>query len=173
MALLFRGRRRLMLLSLSSGLEPVAVGVGEVVVPSRTPPPPPTPAERAEAARRERLARKTAEREQRFAHERRQWGGRLPSDALRTVDGNVSGLRGFDPALLHALDAAGPATQRAVARFAARLACEAAGLTALHWVAHALTALAEDRPLPPPFDDDARMWHALASDPAVSDRTGP
>lgn len=138
---------------------------------ARTLPPPPTPAERAEAARRERLARETEERERHLAHERRQWGGRLPSDALRTVGGNVSGLRDFDPALLHALDAAGPATQRAVARFAARRACEAAGLAALDWVAHALTALAEDRPLPPPFDDDVRMWHALASDPDVPDRT--
>ncbi|MEU6474193.1 hypothetical protein ABZ902_33420 [Streptomyces massasporeus] len=134
-------------------------------------PPPPTPAERAEAARLERLARETAEREQQLAHERRQWGGRLPSDALRTVGGNVSGLRDFDPALLHALDAAGPVTQRAVARFAARRACEAAGLTALDWVAHALTALAEDRPLPPPFDDDDHMWRALASDPDVPART--
>ncbi|MFF7045730.1 hypothetical protein ACIP4T_08240 [Streptomyces massasporeus] len=138
---------------------------------ARTLPPPPTPAERAETARRERLARETEEREQQLAHERRQWGGRLPSDALRTVGGNVSGLRDFDPALLHAIDAAGPAIQRAVARFAARRACEAAGLTALGWVAHALTALAEDHPLPPPFDDDARMWHALASDPDVPDRT--
>ncbi|MBB6421760.1 hypothetical protein [Streptomyces sp. AK010] len=58
-----------------------------------------------------------------------------------------------------------------MARFAARRACEAAGLTALGRVAHALTALAEDLPLPPPFDDDARMWHALASDPDVPDRT--
>ncbi|MFF8875479.1 hypothetical protein [Streptomyces massasporeus] len=138
---------------------------------ARTLPPPPTPAERAEAARRERLARETAERERHLAHERWLWGGRLPSDALRTVGGNVSGLRDFDPALLHAIDAAGPATQRAVARFAARRACEAAGLTALDWVAHALTALGEDRPLPPPFDDDARMWHTLASDPDVPDRT--
>ncbi|MEU9574722.1 hypothetical protein AB0D62_33590 [Streptomyces massasporeus] len=138
---------------------------------ARALPPPPTPAERAEAARRERLARETAEREQQLAHERWQWGGRLPSDALRAVGGNVRGLRDFDPALLHALDAAGPATQRAVARFAARRACETAGLTALDWVAHALTALAEDRPLPPPFDDDARMWHALASDPDAPDRT--
>ncbi|MFD8225918.1 hypothetical protein ACFV16_17285 [Streptomyces massasporeus] len=138
---------------------------------ARTLPPPPTPAERAEAARRERLARETAEREEQLAHERRQWGGRLPSDALRAVGGNVSGLRDFDPALLHVLDAAGPATQRAVARLAARRACEAAGLTALDWVAHALTALAEDRPLPAPFDDDARLWHALASDPDVPNRT--
>ncbi|MEU0169276.1 hypothetical protein ABZ214_28115 [Streptomyces iakyrus] len=134
-------------------------------------PPPPTPAERAEAERRARLAQETAERERRLARERREWGGRLPSDALRTVGGNVSGLRDFDPDLLHALDAAGPATQRAVALLAARRACEAAGLTALDWVTEALTALDEGRPLPPPFDDDARMWHTLASDPACPDRT--
>ncbi|MFC8143933.1 hypothetical protein ACFUKV_19715 [Streptomyces paradoxus] len=134
-------------------------------------PPPPTPAERAEAERRARLAQETAERERSLARERWQWGGRLPSDALRAVGGNVSGLRDFDPDLLHALDAAGPATQRAVALLAARRACEAAGLTALDWVTDALTALAEGRPLPPPFDDDARMWHTLASEPACPDRT--
>ncbi|MFE9115844.1 hypothetical protein ACFYN9_40460 [Streptomyces collinus] len=134
-------------------------------------PRPPTPAERAEAERRAHLAQETAERERRLARERREWGGRLPSDALRTVGGNVSGLRDFDPGLLHALDAAGPAAQRAVALLAARRACEVAGLTALDWVTGALTALAEGRPLPPPFDDDARMWHTLASDPACPDRT--
>ncbi|MBB4710447.1 hypothetical protein BJ965_000329 [Streptomyces luteogriseus] len=49
---------------------------------ARTLPPPPTPAERAEAARRERLAREAAEREQRLAHERRQMGaGRLADRA--------------------------------------------------------------------------------------------
>ncbi|MET9581491.1 hypothetical protein ABZY30_39065 [Streptomyces massasporeus] len=138
---------------------------------ARTLPPPPTPAERAETARRERLAQEAEERDRRLARERRQWGGRLPSDALRTVGGNVSGLRDFDPGLLHALDAAGPATQRAVALLAARRACEAAGLTALDWVTDALTALGGGRPLPPPFDDDADMWHALASDPAFPDRT--
>ncbi|MER5834328.1 hypothetical protein ABT116_26675 [Streptomyces sp. NPDC002130] len=134
-------------------------------------PPPPTPAERAEAERRDRLAQETAERERRLARERWQWGGRLPSDALRAVGGNVSGLRDFDPDLLHALDAAGPATQRAVALLAAHRACEAAGLTALDWVTDALTALDEGHPLPPPFDDDDRMWHTLASDPACPDRT--
>ncbi|MER7406193.1 hypothetical protein ABT373_27875 [Streptomyces sp. NPDC000070] len=134
-------------------------------------PPPPTPAERAEAERRARLAQETAERERRLAHERWEWGGQPPSQALRDVGGNVWGLLEFDPALLHAIDAAGPAAQRAVAVFAARRACEAAGLTALDWVADALTALAEGRPLPPPFDDDARMWQALAADPRVPDRT--
>ncbi|MFC9686560.1 hypothetical protein, partial [Streptomyces sp. NPDC056948] len=134
-------------------------------------PPPPTPAERAEAERRARLAEETAQRERLLARERWEWGGQSPSQALRDVGGNVRGLLPFDPALLHALDAAGPATQRAVALLAARRACEAAGLTALDWVADALTALAEGRPLPPPLDDDARMWQTLATDPRVPDRT--
>ncbi|CAM5640199.1 hypothetical protein [Streptomyces purpurascens] len=134
-------------------------------------PPPPTPAERAEAERQERLAEETAERERLLARERWKWGGQSPSQALRDVGGNVRGLLPFDPALLHALDASGPATQRAVALLAARRACEAAGLTTLDWVADALTALAESRPLPPPFDDDALMWQTLATDPHVPDRT--
>ncbi|MFF9809630.1 hypothetical protein ACF1G5_31680 [Streptomyces coeruleorubidus] len=134
-------------------------------------PPPPTPAERAEAERQARLAQETAERESRLAFERWQWGGRPPSQALRDVGGNVRGLLEFDPALVHAIDASGPATQRAVAVFAARRACEAAGLTTLDWVAEALTALGEGRPLPPPFDDEARMWQTLATDPRVPDRT--
>jgi hypothetical protein len=134
-------------------------------------PPPPTPAERAEAERQARLAQERAERERRLAFERWQWGGQPPSQALRDVGGNVRGLLEFDPALVHAIDASGPATQREVALFAARRACEAAGLTALDWVADALTALAEGRPLPPPFDDDARMWQTLATDPRVPDRT--
>ncbi|MFJ4568032.1 hypothetical protein ACIP4U_31000 [Streptomyces caelestis] len=134
-------------------------------------PPPPTPAERAEAEHQARLAQETAEREHRLAFERWDWGGRPPSQALREVGGNVRGVLEFDPALVHAIGASGPATQRAVAAFAARRACEAAGLAALDWVADALTALAEGRPLPPPFDDDARMWQTLATDPRVPDRT--
>ncbi|MEU0249886.1 hypothetical protein ABZ192_37375 [Streptomyces sp. NPDC006235] len=134
-------------------------------------PPPPTPAERAEAERRARLAQEREERERRLAFERWQWGGQQPSQALRDVGGNVRGLLEFDPSLIHAIDASGPATQREVALFAARRACEEAGLTALDWVADALTALAEGRPLPPPFDDDVRMWETLATDPGVPDRT--
>ncbi|WP_432118740.1 hypothetical protein [Streptomyces sp. bgisy032] len=134
-------------------------------------PPPPTPAERAETERRARLARETAERERLLALERREWGGKPPSEALRGLGGDVRGLRAFAPDLLHALDAAGPATRRAVALLAARRACEVAGLTALDWVADALTALDEGRPLPPPFGDDTRMWQTLASDPRLPDRT--
>ncbi|WP_405647870.1 hypothetical protein [Streptomyces uncialis] len=134
-------------------------------------PPPPTPAERAEVARRARLAEEEAERRQRLAYELWQWGGKLPSPALSAVGGSARGLLRFDPALVHALDAAGSATQRQVAVLAARRACEAAGLTALDPVAAALTDLAEGRPLPPPFNDPDRAWRALESDPRFPDRT--
>ncbi|MGW4517971.1 hypothetical protein ACWEO4_39875 [Streptomyces sp. NPDC004393] len=98
-------------------------------------------------------------------------GGRLPSQALRTVAGNVRGLLDCDPALVHAIDAAGPKVQRAVALLAARRACETAGLTALDWIAAGLSALAEGRPLPPPLDSPDGVWRALETDPRVPDRT--
>uniref|UniRef100_UPI000D1B4D3D hypothetical protein n=1 Tax=Streptomyces scabiei TaxID=1930 RepID=UPI000D1B4D3D len=138
---------------------------------ARRQPPPPTPAERAAAEHQARLTRQQAERESLLAHEREQWGGQLPSQALRTVGGNVRGLLAFDPALLHAIDAAGPTTQRSVALLAARRACERAGLTGLDWIADALTALAAGRPLPPPFDDPDHLWRVLDSDPRVPNRT--
>ncbi|WP_393100800.1 hypothetical protein [Streptomyces sp. LN325] len=138
---------------------------------AREQPPPPTPDERAEAERQARLRQEQDEREQRLALDRSQWGGRLPSQALRAVGGNVRGLLRFDPALVHTLDAAGPDVQRAVALLAARRACEAAGLACLDWIAAALTALAEGRPLPPPFDEPALMWRTLAHDPRVPQRT--
>ncbi|CAL9328550.1 hypothetical protein SUDANB126_00029 [Streptomyces sp. enrichment culture] len=138
---------------------------------ARRQPAPPTPAERAEAERQARLAQEQAEEEHRLAHERRQWGGQVPSQALRDVRGNVRGLLAFDPSLVHAIDAAGPGTQRATALLAARRACEAAGLAELDWIAAGLTALAEGRPLPPPLDDLDRACRALESDPRVPDRT--
>lgn len=134
-------------------------------------PPPPTPEERAETERRERLEQERAERENQLALERWEWGGQLPSQALREVLGNVRGLVRFDPPLVHAIDAAGPEVQRAVALLAARRACEQSGLTALDWVTDGLTALAEGNPLPPPFDDWGRMWQTLADDPHAPDRT--
>jgi hypothetical protein len=134
-------------------------------------PPPPTPAERAEAERRARLAQEQAERERQLAYEHRHWGGKPPSQALREVGGNVHGLLRFDAALVHAIDAVGPTTQRAVALLAARRACEAAGLAQVDWIAAGLTAVSEGRPLPPPLHDETRVWQALAADPRVPDRT--
>ncbi|MFD0410434.1 hypothetical protein [Kitasatospora sp. NPDC127116] len=134
-------------------------------------PPPPTPEERAAEELRSRRARERAEQENRAAAESWEWGGRRPSEALRELAGQVRGLLEFDAPLLHALDDAGPRVQRSVARFAARRACTAAGLAGLDWVAAALTALDEGRPLPPPFDDPAGPWQALADDPRVPVRT--
>ncbi|MGW6535474.1 hypothetical protein ACWGBV_01665 [Streptomyces sp. NPDC055051] len=112
--------------------------------------------------------RRSADDEERAAEERRlhyetwEWGGRPPSATLRAVQGsNVLGLLAYDADLVHALDALDPGVQRSVALLAARRACETAGLTAVHWVAGALTALTRGRPLPPPFDDWDRMWETL------------
>jgi hypothetical protein len=138
---------------------------------ARRQPPPPTRAERAEAERQARLAHERAETERLLAYERWRWGGRLPSRALRDVGGNVRGLVAFDPSLVHAIDAAGPEVQRALALLAARRACGAAGLAELDWIAAGLNALAEGLPLPPPLDDPARAWRALDSHPEVPDRT--
>ncbi|MFK0173517.1 hypothetical protein ACIQU5_32520 [Streptomyces sp. NPDC090306] len=134
-------------------------------------PPPPTPEQRAETERLARQADERADEERRLHYEQWQWGGRLPSEALRGVGGNVRGLLRFDSDLVHTLDAAGSEVQRAVASLAARRACEAAGLTGISWVAQALTALTQRRPLPSPFDDTARMWQALRSDPHVPSRS--
>ncbi|CCK24899.1 hypothetical protein BN159_0520 [Streptomyces davaonensis JCM 4913] len=138
---------------------------------ARKQPAPPSPAALAEAERQARLAQEQKESERQLAYERWEWGGQLPSETLRNIRGNVRGLLPYDPALVHALDAAGPDTQRAVAVLAARLACEAAGLADLDWVAEALAALTEGRGLPSPFDNWERMWDTMASDPRVPGRT--
>ncbi|MGP2435770.1 hypothetical protein [Streptomyces sp. JW3] len=130
-------------------------------------PPPPTPEQRAEAERRAQEAEARAAEKRRLHRERWEWGGRLPSDTLRAVGGNVRGLLRFDPDLVHTLDAAGPDVQRRVAVRAAHRACETAGLTDVPWIARALTAVAEERPLPPPFDDPTASWEALHTDSRV------
>ncbi|MDQ0788657.1 hypothetical protein [Streptomyces sp. B3I8] len=134
-------------------------------------PPPPTPEERAETERRAREAKERAYEEWRLHREAWEWGGRLPSERLRAVGGNVLGLLRFDPDLVHALGAATAGTQRAVALLAARRACEEAGLTAVPWVSDALTAAAEGTPLPSPFDDHTLLSETLRSDPRVPDRS--
>ncbi|MGW4053416.1 hypothetical protein ACWENA_21550 [Streptomyces sp. NPDC004779] len=114
--------------------------------------------------------RRSTDDEERAADERRlhyeiwRWGGRPPSETLLAVQGsNVLGLLEYDADLVHALDALAPDVQRSVALLAAHRACETAGLTAVPWVAGALTALTRGRPLPPPFDDTNRMWEILHS----------
>lgn len=137
---------------------------------ARLQPPPPTPEERAEAERRARAEEERLAERERLEAKRRFWGGRLPSAQLDALNGHVRGLLAFDAGLLHALDAAGADARRAAARLAARRACEVAGLADLDWVAPALAALEAGRPLPPPFDDEQRVWQLLETDARVPSR---
>ncbi|MGP8304402.1 hypothetical protein ACTPOK_42225 [Streptomyces inhibens] len=130
-------------------------------------PPPPTPEERAEAERLARLAHERAVDEERRRTEELEWQGRRPSDRLRQVSGNVSGMVRLDRLLVDEVDGAGPETQREIARWAARRAYTLAGLADVDWIAPALDALDAGRPLPPPFDDWDDVWERLFSDPQV------
>ncbi|MFX4292517.1 hypothetical protein [Streptomyces bohaiensis] len=136
---------------------------------ARALPPPPTPEQRAEAERRAREAEEEAESARRRESERRQWGGQLPSPALRAPGRTIPALVPYDSDLVHTIAACSPGVQRAVARLAARRACEAARLTEVPWVADALAAMGAGRPLPSPFDDAALLDDALRSDPRVPD----
>jgi len=131
------------------------------------PPPPPTPEELAEAERRSLLVRRRQEEESCRLMELRAWGGRLPSERLRHLDGNGRALAMLDRDLAEAVAAAGPKTQRSIARWTARRAYTVAGLTDLDWAASALDALDGGRDLPPPFDDHDQVWERLFTDPRV------
>jgi hypothetical protein len=121
-------------------------------------PPPPTPEEKAGAERRAELERQEGRR--RFEDELH-WGGVRPSERLRSVGGNVLGLVPLDRPLLDDLANADPGVQRAIARWSARHAYDAAGLSSLDWVAPAIGALERGDALPPPFDDRAKVWDVL------------
>jgi hypothetical protein len=114
---------------------------------ARTLPSPPTPQERAEAKQRERVAREQARQEGDRAFEGRRWGGRLPDERVRRTNGALV-LAQLDRKLVDGIAALDPATQRAVAVWAARRACAAAGLTDLDWVKPALAALERGESLP-------------------------
>ena len=93
------------------------------------------------------------------------WGGEVPSPRL--VEVYAVGLTKFDRLLAERLAAADPEIQRAVARWAARRACTAAGLTdALPEVALALDHLDRGEALPPPFDQEEGEWTLLEGDEA-------
>ncbi|MBC9730966.1 hypothetical protein [Streptomyces sp. TRM68367] len=137
---------------------------------ARKQPPGPTPEERAEA---ERQAREEEERTK-LQQEMDAWGGRLPSDRLRDVRNKLRGVQGYpkglvglDAALVHAIDAAGPEEQRALARWAAHRACATAGLSEIDWVARGLAELARGVPYSPPLDDPRRLRDAALSDARV------
>ncbi|MGW1788075.1 hypothetical protein ACWCO0_27240 [Streptomyces tubercidicus] len=134
-------------------------------------PPPPSPEEVAEAARLARLAHERAAEEEDRRAEEWAWYGRLPSEHLKRVAGNVSGMVRLDRLLVDEVDGATPELQREIARWAARRAYTLAGLADLDWVAPALDALDSGSPLPSPFDDWDTVWERLFSDPRVPTTT--
>ena len=77
------------------------------------------------------------------------------------------GLASLDRDLVDAIAEAEPDIQRAIARWAARRAYDLAGLSPVAWIAPALAALERGEELPPPFDDQARVWQLLFTDPNV------
>ncbi|MFI6365374.1 hypothetical protein ACIBG0_21755 [Nocardia sp. NPDC050630] len=82
---------------------------------------------------------------------RTEWGGEpipKPSDQFSAAE-----LARFDRPLAEAIAAMDEPTLRRLAQRCAVKACELAGIAERPWVAPALTALNEGRPLPAPFDD--------------------
>jgi hypothetical protein len=124
-------------------------------------PPPPTAQERAEAERVARLERERRAEEARLAAEARRWGGRPPSERLRGVVGNVSGIALLDRDLVDLVAEADPATQRRVAHWAARHAYTYAGIADVDWIVPAWDALERGDPLPEACVDTAEMWRRL------------
>lgn len=122
------------------------------------------PEQRAETLRRERLARETAVREAAREAELRRWGGRIPSERVRRVNGGLTLLR-LDRDLVEAIESADEPTQRAVAGWLARQACDAASLSGLDWVAEALAALENGELLP--LADHNAAFQLLNTDPRV------
>jgi hypothetical protein len=74
-------------------------------------------------------------------------------------------LARLDRELVDGIVALDPATQRAVAVWAARRACAAAGLTSLDWVKPVLAALERGESLP--FTDVGEAFRLLRADPHV------
>jgi hypothetical protein len=91
---------------------------------------------------------------------RSRWGDEPPHPRL--IEVSAYQLNGFDRGLAERLAQATPAVQRVVARWAARRACTAAGLTAaLPGVALALAHLDRGEALSPPFDNEDSQWRLL------------
>jgi hypothetical protein len=130
--------------------------------------PVPSPGERAAAQYRAREERRTAERAARERAETLSWGGRLPSRRLREAGGTARGLVPLDRDLLDAVEAACPATQRSLARWAAHHALTAAELDGVDWIVPALAALDRGDRLPAPFDDPRRAWDRFFADDRIA-----
>lgn len=90
------------------------------------------------------------------------WGDEPPHPRLR--EAHACEIVEFDPALADRMVEASPETLRTIARWAARRACTAVGLTEIPEVALALDHLDRGMPLPPPFDAEGGEFVLLDTD---------
>jgi hypothetical protein len=94
-------------------------------------------------------------------------GGGRPSEPLARMEGAAVDLVRVDRQLAEAVAAADAATQRAIARWAARLAFTAAGLAEVDWIAPALAALDRQEEFPPPFPHRHLIWERILDDARI------
>ncbi|GAB3083809.1 hypothetical protein [Micromonospora schwarzwaldensis] len=111
----------------------------------------------------------------RAEQEKKRWGGPPPSDRVRELRGQAQPLARLDRRLLDRIDALPADRQREVACWAARRAMRVAGLEQLSWIAEALAAAEDGRPLPHAFTGQGgtAAYHRLLSDPEVPRTTIP
>jgi hypothetical protein len=132
-------------------------------VAAETPPPPPPPTE--EELAEELVRRQEDDERARLAAGARveafQWGGRAPTDELRSWGSPAAQLAHQDRALLDDLAALTDAQQRTVALWAARLACGRAGVAERPVVVEALHRAARAEPVAPIWQEWSTAWDAV------------
>lgn len=133
-------------------------GVAATAVP---PPAPPTTEQVADHEAEEALRQRAARAEWEAAQQLMMWGVRAPSDELRAVGGRTAQLAALDREIADVLVALPPARQRTLAVWAARRACEVAGIADLDWVQSALGAASRSEPLPDLWADWGSVWERL------------
>ena len=133
----------------------------QVAATTAPPPPPPTAEELAAQEAEEERRDRAAQAEWEAAQESAQWGGRAPTDELQAVGGRARQLAGLDRELVDALVALPAERQRALAVWAARQACEVAGIADVDVVQAGLSAAARGGPLPAPWQDWRSVWDRL------------
>ncbi|MCX5065357.1 hypothetical protein OOJ91_05625 [Micromonospora lupini] len=131
-------------------------------------PPAPSLWEQVEAEQLRRSERERRDEEYRRRDELRRWGGRLPTERLRQVRGNVHGIVLLDRDLVDGVAAAEAAVQRQIAIWAARRALTLAGIADLDWMTPAWTALDRGLPLPAEFADPRALWTRVLGEPPVT-----
>lgn len=123
--------------------------------------PPPTPQERAAQRAEQERQELAAQAEWEAAQEAEEWGGRAPTVQLRAIGGRTSQLAHLDRDVVDALAALNGTQQHAVAVWAARRACDVAGIADLDWIEQALDSLSRGEPLPQEWADFDRIWNRL------------